>query len=107
MVRRENWKYCHYLDFPDELYDLASDPGETDNRADDPAHDALRHELRGRLLVGWDHERARRTAERRDRELPMIQEWIRTAGPPEPIAPWFDGPQENWVDTPDGGSRYE
>ncbi len=38
MLRTRSWKYIHrYPDGPHELYDLAQDPAEEDNRIDDPA----------------------------------------------------------------------
>ncbi|ESP89748.1 sulfatase family protein [Candidatus Halobonum tyrrellensis] len=37
MVRGERWKLVHFVDSDEgQLFDLASDPGETDNRWDDP-----------------------------------------------------------------------
>jgi choline-sulfatase len=37
MLRRGRWKYHEYIGFPSELFDLASDPDEIINRADDPS----------------------------------------------------------------------
>jgi choline-sulfatase len=37
MLRMGPWKYHEYVGYPAELFDLASDPEETINRADDPA----------------------------------------------------------------------
>ena len=37
MMRTDRYKYVSRLTEPDELYDLAADPGETTNRIDDPA----------------------------------------------------------------------
>ena len=54
-VRTDRWKYIHYprLDGMDELYDLASDPGEMNNRIADPAAQpslrGLRDELKSLL----------------------------------------------------------
>ena len=98
MIRRGKWKYCHYLELPDELYDLETDPGEMNNLAEDLEKADLCAELRLLLMRDWDHARARLTAERRGMELPIIQEWIRAARPPEPVPPWFDRPQENRID---------
>ena len=33
MIRRENWKFIHSAPDPDQLFDLAADPGERDNLA--------------------------------------------------------------------------
>ena len=55
-IRTANWKYIRYPHGdgqPDrhraELYDLGTDPGETRNLADDPAHAAKRAELQAAL----------------------------------------------------------
>ena len=37
MVRTDDWKLVHFVDHDDgELFDLNDDPGETENRWDDP-----------------------------------------------------------------------
>lgn len=41
----------HGLDTPDELYDLDQDPGETDNRIDDPGYADRRQAMRTRLRL--------------------------------------------------------
>jgi arylsulfatase A-like enzyme len=50
MIRTTRGKYVYSPHGIDELYDLAADPFELVNRADDPAYDVLRVELRRRLL---------------------------------------------------------
>lgn len=56
LIRREHWKLIHYHGFDPELFDLASDPGETSNLADDPHHSDLVHELKRELegVVGFE-----------------------------------------------------
>ena len=50
MIRKGRWKYHEYVGYPCELFDLATDPDERINRADDPDCDeiiaAMRRELR-------------------------------------------------------------
>jgi arylsulfatase A-like enzyme len=49
-VRTGGWKYIHrFPKGPDELYDLAADPGEEKNLIDSAEHAERRKELRGRL----------------------------------------------------------
>jgi arylsulfatase A-like enzyme len=53
MVRTTEWKLVQrYGDAPDELYNLAEDPGEERNLVDDPVHRALVSDLSG-VLVDW------------------------------------------------------
>ena len=40
LVRQGDWAYHHYVGFAPELFDLASDPGQAHNLADEPAHRA-------------------------------------------------------------------
>ena len=50
MVRTEDWKYIHRYPYgPNELYDLKNDPGETQNRAEDPGLHRTLCELRSEL----------------------------------------------------------
>ncbi|MEM7812885.1 MAG: sulfatase [Planctomycetota bacterium] len=44
-LRTADWRYTRYFDGTEELYDLANDPNEWSNVADDPAHDSLKSEL--------------------------------------------------------------
>ncbi|MDP6042791.1 MAG: sulfatase-like hydrolase/transferase [Candidatus Latescibacteria bacterium] len=37
MIKKGEWKYIHYVGLPDQLFNVADDPNETQNRAEDPA----------------------------------------------------------------------
>ena len=50
MCRTKRWKYVMRLYEQDELYDLAGDPGETVNRADDPACSCVLAQMKDRML---------------------------------------------------------
>lgn len=54
MLRAGRWKYAYYHGEPSELYDLATDPQEFDNRAGRPEVAAVEGALRRRLLADWD-----------------------------------------------------
>jgi arylsulfatase A-like enzyme len=58
LVRTARYKYNHYTAGrnPEQLFDLAADPGEVRNLAADPAHHASLEEHR-RLLRAWVRER--------------------------------------------------
>ncbi len=53
MLRKGRWKLNHYVGFPPELFDLESDPEELNDLADDPGHvaalSAMEAELRRHL----------------------------------------------------------
>ncbi|MFW6118721.1 MAG: sulfatase [Planctomycetota bacterium] len=50
MLRSRDWKYIRYRAGAEVLYDLAEEPGEYTNRADDPAYEDTLHRVRERLL---------------------------------------------------------
>ena len=55
MVRTRDWKYVHrYPDGPHELFDLRADPGERDNRIDEPRPRRRSRGLRDRLETWFD-----------------------------------------------------
>jgi arylsulfatase A-like enzyme len=55
VIQDGRWKLVkRFLAAPDELYDLASDPGETRNLAADPAHAAVVADLGARLTAFFD-----------------------------------------------------
>ena len=51
MVRSDRWKYVHWQDFRPQLFDLDADPDEFDDLGDDSGHEAVRREMRERLLA--------------------------------------------------------
>ena len=53
-VREGDWKYNYYADYPDELFDLRSDPDEWANRAADPACAGVRERMRRTLFSVYD-----------------------------------------------------
>ena len=55
VIRTADWKYVHFAGLPPLLFNLASDPDELRNLADDPAHLAKRLEL-GERLLAWRAE---------------------------------------------------
>ncbi len=53
MCRTRDYKYVRRLYETDELYDLRRDPGELENRIDDPAYRGILAELRERMLTWY------------------------------------------------------
>jgi len=54
MVRTEQYKYVYNGPDIDELYDLEADPAELQNLIDHPEYDAVRREMRQRLIKWMD-----------------------------------------------------
>jgi len=57
MIRTEKWKYNHYLDKCDELYDMKADPRELNNLVKEPAYAETAKELRERVTAFWEPEK--------------------------------------------------
>ena len=53
MIRRGDWKYCHYVSDMPELYNLREDPREMRNLALEPQYKGKVDELRGRLFAWY------------------------------------------------------
>ncbi|MCP3938628.1 MAG: hypothetical protein GY708_25040, partial [Actinomycetia bacterium] len=56
MIRRGDWKYVRYMleDTPAQLFDMAADPDELDDRINDPAMAGLTIELEAELVAILD-----------------------------------------------------
>lgn len=59
-IRTERWRYVHWLDEPEQLFDLQADPQEFEDLGRDASHAATRTALRDRLL-GFLARRRHRT----------------------------------------------
>ena len=57
MIRKGQWKYNHYLDNQDELYDMEADPRELNNLVNNPAYKDTADELRNRVKTFWEPEK--------------------------------------------------
>jgi len=57
MIRKSQWKYIHYVGFADELFNLATDPEETKNLAQDLSHASKLEELRAELNAICDPDK--------------------------------------------------
>ena len=60
MIRRGRYKYIHCDSDPPQLYDLAEDPEERVNLADEPAHLDLAQDFAVEVRERWDSEEIRR-----------------------------------------------
>lgn len=59
-MRTERWRFVYWLDAPEQLWDLASDPDQFIDLGRDTGHESVRADLRARLL-DWLARRKRRT----------------------------------------------
>lgn len=50
MLRTEKWKYVYFIGFPPQLFDLAHDPDEFEDRGRDASYEGVRDEMHAALL---------------------------------------------------------
>ncbi|MFK7792202.1 MAG: sulfatase-like hydrolase/transferase [Devosiaceae bacterium] len=98
MIRTGDLKLVAYNGAAPTLYNLADDPDELNDLADDPAYGEQVTQLYARLMDGWDPEAiAQRQSLTRARTA-IIRDWVKTTNPPEPM---------RWVDLNKDRNRYE
>ncbi len=97
MIRRGAWKLNYYHNQPCQLFNLAEDPRETNDRAADPACKEIVTELTAQVLAGWDPEQiSARLASWRE-ERPILADWARTVQPADQYR-WDLRPEMDYLD---------
>ena len=87
MVRRGPWKlYTCHDDTPPVLFNLAEDPGESNDLGMDPGHATVRRDLLDLLYADWDPERVAQRSEELARDMQVLNAWGRTVKPEHPDA---------------------
>jgi choline-sulfatase len=100
MIRSGRWKLIYYHGYRPQLFDLAADPKELIDRAEDPAYAAVREVLTARVLAAWDPELIRHRMRERRLDKDLIGAWARAVGPEDQYR-WMLRPEQNWLETPD------
>jgi len=102
MIRLGDWKLIYYHGLEPQLFNLAEDPGERVDRAQDTSDDCrtVRDELTARLLMDWNPEvvAAKMAAKRADNAL--LTAWARRTNPPDQYR-WTLRPEMNMLDDGD------
>lgn len=76
MVRRGPWKLNHYHGYDEpQLFNVADDPEEFEDRADDPACAEVKAELLARALKGWDGTAIEPRVQRRAAGRQVLRQW--------------------------------
>jgi choline-sulfatase len=93
-IRRGDFKLTMVPGTDLELFNVLTDPGETNNLADDPKYQAIRTEMEKELLAGWDHqalqEKCYQSQERRAAIMTAFgsgdHQWqLPSSSPPHPL----------------------
>lgn len=100
MVKRGPWKLNYYPGHDIELFNTIEDPGEFNNRINDPAVAPLQKELLALVLRGWDHDAIMAKQKQSSAAAGIIRDARWKCDMPEPDRPWFENQTvQNHVDT--------
>ena len=84
MVRVGDWKLVYYHGYHDpQLFNLADDPDELDDRANDPRCRSVREALMRRALEHWDPDLIASRMRVLKREQDLMVQWARNTDPPD------------------------
>lgn len=97
MVRCGSWKYVYHHAFPEQLFDLETDPQERIDRALDPACIGVLSDLRARALTGWDPEQIKTKMACRALDRDLLRRWANAAQPSD-VLRWEFDPETNCLD---------
>ena len=97
MIRSGPWKLVYYHGYRPQLFDLASDPHELHDLAEDSSHRAVRDRLERKLLADWDPDAILERMKERRRDKDVIGAWARKVMPPDQYR-WHIQPEHNRVD---------
>jgi len=97
MIRCGNWKLNYYAGQEPQLFNLAEDPHELVDRAQDPGCQAVRRDLEGQILDGWDLDRVKRQMKERHANLSVLRDWGRSIKPTDTYR-WNLMPEMDYLD---------
>jgi choline-sulfatase len=98
MVRRGDWKLNYYDTQPSQLFHLAEDPRELNDRIADPHCATIRNELLALVLDGWDPALVRQEMARHRADLPILRGWAKHVQPADTCR-WNLRPEMDYLDT--------
>jgi hypothetical protein len=83
MVRLGPWKLVYYHGMEPQLFNLADDPGEMDDRAADLGCRSVRDELTARVLNGWNPDAIAAVMAQKRAENALLTQWAKCVQPPD------------------------
>jgi choline-sulfatase len=96
MVRSGDWKLNYYHGFEPQLFNLAEDPHELDDRAPDPSCKDIRDQMLDRILDGWDPDRIAKRMRVLKAEQELMEQWAKNVDPPDAIR-WDLRPEMDYL----------
>ncbi|MGH2370112.1 MAG: hypothetical protein ACRDI2_18200, partial [Chloroflexota bacterium] len=99
MVRSGPWKLNYYHGHRPQLFNLEDDPDELHDLAEDPGYRKIRDELTARVLDGWDAEQIARTCALKHEQAQVLRAWARATHPAEQYR-WPITTEMHYLDEP-------
>lgn len=97
MLRSDNWKLCIYDQEKPQLFDLATDPLEQLNLADDPAHAETLQKLMSKITEDWTPNEIAARMKTRRIEKDILAKWAENVQPASTHV-WNFSPDINRLD---------
>ena len=97
MVRSGDWKLNYYHGFEPQIFNLAEDPQELNDRAQDPSCKGVRDELMDRVLDGWDPDHIASRMRILKSEQELMEAWAMNVDPPD-VLRWDLRPEMDYLD---------
>lgn len=99
MIRLGDWKLIYYHGLEPQLFNLADDPGELVDRAQDSTCQAVLVDLLGRVLAGWNPDAIAATMAAKRLDNAVLRGWARQTNPPDQYR-WELRPEMNYLNNP-------
>ena len=97
MIRRDEWKLNYYHGQEPQLFNLAEDPDELSDRAQDASCREIREQLTAEVLEGWDPEAVADKMEQKRAALEIIRAWAEHTKPKDQFR-WERRPEMDYLD---------
>ncbi len=97
MIRRDEWKLNYYHGQEPQLFNLADDPDELSDRAQDASCREIREQLTTEVLAGWDPEAVAEKMEQKRVDLEVIRAWVEHTKPKDQFR-WDRRPEMDYLD---------
>ncbi len=97
MIRRDEWKLNYYHGQEPQLFNLAEDPDELQDRAQDPNCREIRERLTTEVLDGWDPEAVAEKMTEKRADLEIIRSWAEHTKPNDQFR-WDRRPEMDYLD---------
>ena len=97
MIRQGDWKLNYYHGLEPQLFNLAEDPYELHDLAQDPGYRRVRQDLIDRVLDGWDPNLIASQMARKVAEQQVFESWVKNVQPPDQYR-WELRPEMDYLD---------